>query len=122
MNSFNKNKEVVSICKNYYKIVNADIYEGDKVSRNIINLYSDYIFGMSILTKREKEKLVLVDNIMYKFVTDVRFKKEMLKKLSSLKVSRSINHIVEYVMNKLIEYFEDYKDNNTKNIYIPRWI
>ncbi len=120
MNSFKKNKEVISVCKNYYKIVNADVY--DKISINIIKLYTDYVFGLEIITKREKEKLALVDNIIYKYVTDNRFKKEMIGKLSKLKVSNGVNNIVEYVMNKLIEYFEDYKDTYTRNIYIPRWI
>lgn len=120
MNSFKKNKEVICVCKNYYKIVNADIY--DKVSINIIRLYTDYIFSLDIITKREREKLALIDNIMYRYVSDNRFKKEMISKLSMLKVSGGVNNIVEYVMNKLIEYFEDYKDTYTRNIYIPRWI
>lgn len=122
MNSFNKNKEVVSICKNYYKIVNADIYDGDKVTVNMIKMYEDYIFGMDIITKREKEKLVTIDKIMYKFITDSRFKKEMLGELTNIRVSNKVNNLVEYVMNKLIVFFEDYKDFYTRNIYIPRWI
>lgn len=122
MNSFNKNKEVVNICKNYYKIINSDMSNNDKISTSIVRLYTDYIFGMDIITKREKEKLVLIDNIMYKFITDKRFKREMISKLSSLKVTKGVTNLVEYVMNKLIEYFEDYKDTYTRNIYIPRWI
>ena len=31
MNSFNKNKSVVSICKNYYTIVNNEVYNDDQV-------------------------------------------------------------------------------------------
>lgn len=122
MNRFSKNKEIVNICKNYYKIINSNIYIDDKASLNLIRLYRDYIFGLETVTKREKEKLTLVDNIMYKFVTDNKFKKEMLKKLSAIKISKSVIDIKEYVMNKLIEYFEDYKDTITRNIYIPRWI
>ena len=122
MNSFKKNKEIVKICKNYYKIVNSEIYDNDKMSANIIKIYTDYIFSMELLTQRDKEKLVIVDNIMYKYITDSRFKKEMISKLSSLKASKGISNIVDYVINKLIEYFEDYKDTYTRNIYIPRWI
>lgn len=122
MNRFNKNKEVVKVCKNYYKIVNTDLYKNDRTSANIINLYTDYIFSFKDLTIREKEKLVLVDNIMYKFVTDTRFKKEMIDKLSVLKVGNGVTNLIEYVMNKLIEYFDEYKDTYTRNIYIPRWI
>lgn len=122
MNSFGKNKQIVNICKNYYKIVNADIYEKDKASLSIIKLYTDYIFSQEIITQREVEKLSKIDNIMYKFVTDSKFNKEMMNKLSSLKVNTGVNNLMEYVMNKLIEYFEDYKDTYTRNIYIPRWI
>lgn len=122
MNSFSKNKEIVNICKNYYTIVNAEIYEGDEVTSNIIKLYEDYIFGMDIITKREKEKLVLIDRIMLKFITDSRFKKEMCDHLGSLRVSKGVTNLVEYVMNKMIAFFEDYKDMITRNIYVPKWI
>lgn len=122
MNSFNKNKEIVEVCKNYYTIVNAEIYEGDEVTLNIIKLYEDFIFGMDIVTKREKEKLALIDRIMLKFITDNRFRKEMCAHLGSLRVSKGVHNLVEYVMNKMIVFFEDYKDIYTRNIYIPRWI
>lgn len=122
MNSFNKNKEVVEICKNYYTIVNAEIYEGDEVTSNIIKLYEDFIFGLDIITKREKEKLALIDRIMLKFITDNRFKKEMCSHLGTIKVSKGVNNLVEYVISKMIIFFEDYKDIYTRNIYIPRWI
>lgn len=122
MNSFSKNKEVVGICKNYYKIINADIEEGDSVTVNLIRMYEDYLFGMEIVTKREKEKLENVDNIIYRYMTDSRFKKELVDVLSKMKVSTSVGNLVEYVMNKVMEFAEDYKDIYTRNIYIPRWI
>ena len=76
----------------------------------------------SILTKREKEKLAEVDKIVYKFLTDKRFNREMIKELSNLRISKAVTNVIEYVMNKMIEFFEDYKTVYTRNIYIPRWI
>lgn len=122
MNSFNKNKEVVNICKNYYDIKNACIYEGDDVTFNIVKIYEDYIFGLDIITKREKEKMALIDRIMLKFISDSRFKKEMCEHLGSLRVNKGVTNLVEYVVNKMIVFFEDYKDMITRNIYVPRWI
>lgn len=122
MNSFNKNKEVVSICKNYYTIVNSEVYKNDKITHNMIKLYKDYIFNIENITVREREKMVSVDNIMYKFITDIKFKKDICDKLSKLSVPSRINNLVEYTVNKILEYFEDYKDTMTRNIYIPRWI
>lgn len=122
MNSFNKNKEVVSICKNYYTIVNSEVYKNDKITQNMIKLYKDYIFNIENITVREREKMVSIDNIMYKFITDIKFKKDIYDKLSKLSVPSRINNLVEYTINKILEYFEDYKDTMTRNIYIPRWI
>jgi hypothetical protein len=122
MNSFNKNKEVVSICKNYYTIVNSEVYKNDKITHNMIKLYKDYIFNIENITVREREKMVSIDNIMYKFITDIKFKKDICDKLSKLSVPSRINNLVEYTINKILEYFEDYKDTMTRNIYIPRWI
>lgn len=122
MNSFNKNKEVVCICKNYYTIVNSEVYKNDKITQNMIKLYKDYIFNIENITVREREKMVSIDNIMYKFITDIKFKKDICDKLSKLSVPSRINNLVEYTINKILEYFEDYKDTMTRNIYIPRWI
>ena len=122
MNSFNKNKQITNICKNYYKIVNANFTEKDKEAYGVIRLYSDYIFSLENITKMDIDRLTKIDNTMYKFVTDSKFKKEILNKLSTLKVNSGVHNLMEYVMNKLIEYFEDYKETITRNIYIPRWI
>ena len=48
--------------------------------------------------------------------------KELVDVLSKMKVSTSVGNLVEYVMNKVMEFAEDYKDIYTRNIYIPRWI
>ena len=54
MNSFSKNKEIVSVCKNYYNIVNSDVYESDKFTHNMIRLYKDIWYGYCY-SKRERE-------------------------------------------------------------------
>ena len=122
MNSFNKNKEVISICKNYYTIVNSEVYKNDRITHNMIKLYKSYIFNIENITIREREKMISIDNIMYKFITDIKFKKDICDKLKKLSVPSRINDLVEYTINKIIEYFEEYKDTLTRNIYIPRWI
>ncbi len=121
MNSFNKNKKIVEICKHYYKIANVIIYDYDKVTSNIIKMYEEYIFSRDLTTQTDIDKLTLIDNIMYKFITDSRFKKELCEYFTNLKVSK-VSNLVEYVINKMIEFFNEYKDIYTRNIYIPRWI
>ncbi len=122
MNCFSKNKEIVKICKNYYDIVNSEIGENDKVTYKIIRLYEDFIFGQDIITKREVEKLELIDKIMYKFISDSRFKKELCDYFLHIRVNSGVSDLASYVAGKMIEFFNEYKDIYTRNIYIPRWI
>lgn len=122
MNKYNKNKEIINACEHYYDIVNYEIYEGENIKNNVIKMYKDYVFSMDIVTKREKEKLASIDKIIYKFLTDRRFYKEMVKELSNLRVSKAVTNVVEFVMNKMVEFFDNYKTIYTRNIYIPRWI
>ncbi len=120
--SVKKNKEIVNACEHYYDIVNYEIYEGENIKQNIVNMYTDYVFSLEIVTKREKEKLKEVDKVVYKFLTDKRFNREMIKELSNLRISKAVTNVIEYVMNKMVDFFEDYKTVYTRNIYIPRWI
>ncbi len=122
MDNFLKNKEVVKICKHYYDIVNTEIGEKDAVTYKIIRLYEDYVFGQDIITKREVEKMELVDDIMFKFISDSRFKKELCDYFLRIRVSKAVTNLVDYVISKMIEFFKEYKDIYTRNIYIPRWI
>ncbi len=122
MNRFKRNKDIVNICKNYYTIVGSEISEKDKVTSKIVRMYSEYVFSLDIVTKREVEKLEHIDNIMLKFVSDFKFRKELCNHFLTIRVSKAVNNIVEYVINKIIEFSEDYKDIYTRNIYIPRWI
>lgn len=120
--SVKRNKEIVNACEHYYDIVNYEIYEGENIKQNIVNMYTDYVFSLEIVTKREKEKLKEVDKVVYKFLTDKRFNREMIKELSNLRISKAVTNVIEYVMNKMVDFFEDYKTVYTRNIYIPRWI
>ena len=40
----NVNKEIISYCPNFYKIINWTPYEDDKISDKIVKLYQKYIY------------------------------------------------------------------------------
>ena len=115
-------KEVIKLCPNYYKIVNTPIDETDKVSETLIKIYEDYLFSADLRKKDQINKITRIDKILNEYFNDFRFKKELASKLKNIKVKSKIENIAEFVVNNIIEIFDDYLENYTRNIYIPRWI
>ncbi len=115
-------KDIIKLCPNYYKIVNTAIDETDNVSEKLIKIYEDYIFGVNLKEAEQTKKVVRIDQILNEYFSDYRFKKELSDKLKNIKVKSKIENVTEFVVNSVIEIFDEYLENYTRNIYIPRWI
>ena len=115
-------KEIIKLCPNYYKIVNTPIDESDKVSEKLVRIYEDYLFSVDLREKDQAKKVTRIDKVLNEYFNDFRFKKELANKLKNVKVKSKIENITEFVVNNIIEIFDEYLENYTRNIYIPRWI
>lgn len=115
-------KEVIKLCPNYYSIVNTAIEETDRMSEKLIKIYEEYVFSVDLRKKDEVKKITRFDKILYEYFNDFRFKKELTTKLKNVKVKSTIKNVTEFVVNSIIEIFDEYLENYTRNIYIPRWI
>ena len=115
-------KEIIKLCPNYYKIVNTPIDETDKVSEKLIKIYEDFVFNADLRKEDEVSKVTRIDKVLNEYFNDFRFKKELSTKLRNVKVKSKIENITEFVVNNIIEIFDEYLENYTRNIYIPRWI
>ena len=116
-----KNKIILDYCPNYYKIKNYNFDENDYITLKIIGIYEEYIFSIDEKNKEEISKIKELDNILFKYIDDYSFRKEVQKGLLDIKVKRNSN-IVEVIVNFLINLFENYEDGYTRNIYFARWI
>lgn len=116
-----KNKLILEYCPNYYKIKNYDFDENDYITLKIIGIYEEYIFSIDERNIDEIEKIKELDKILYKYIDDYSFRKEVQKELLNIKVRRE-NNIIEVIVNNLIKLFESYEDGYTRNIYFARWI
>ena len=121
-NSFNYNKVIVENCPNFDKIVNADFYEDDHITKKIIKIYEDYIFNIDLAIKEQVEKIKQLDLIVYKYLNDYHFRGELQKNLTEIKISSKVKDVMDYIVTKIIEIFNNYKEGYTRRIYIPRWI
>ncbi len=121
-NRFTRNKEIIKYAKNYYSIINEEIYSTDSISEKIIELYSDYIFCTKALTEVAIRKIQKIDSVVYKYFNDFEFKKEMSKGIFNIKVKKSEDNLLEFIINNLLEIYDKYMESYTRNIYIPKCI
>lgn len=118
----NVNKEIISYCPNFYKIINWTPYEDDKISDKIIKLYQKYIFKIDINDNEDIERIKQLDQVVNKYIDDFAFRKEMQKQIVTIKVAKNATDILKEIIKSIIKIFDNYEEYTTRVIYISRWI
>lgn len=116
-----KNKLILTHCPNFYKIINFEFSEDDKITAKLIELYKEFIFSIDPEIPLELKKVEKIDEILNKYLEDYYFRKEIRRDLLSIKVSKSDN-IMTALIEKIFELFDNYETGYTRNIYFARWI
>ena len=111
------NKEILKHCPKFYDINNFSCYEDDTISSRLIDLYNSYVFGVSLDNDKEIKNLELIDTIIYKYIEDYKFRKQIRKDVKGYNNKNGIN-----VIDFLINCYENYEGGYTRNIYFARWI
>lgn len=117
----NKNKQILRHCPNFYRIVDFDYLEDDKLSEKLIDVYQEFVFKVDINNKKEVEKLEQLDSILSKYIDDYFFRKELKCEMKKIRV-RKKEDILMAIVNWIIKVFDNYEEGYTRNIYFSRWI
>ena len=118
----NVNKEIISYCPNFYKIINWTPYEDDKISDKIVKLYQKYIFKIDINDNEDIERIKQLDQVVNKYIDDFAFRKEMQKQIVTIKIAKNATDILKEIIKSIIKIFDNYEEYTTRVIYISRWI
>lgn len=116
------NKEIVNMCKNFYKIVNFEIMEGDNITAKLIKIYQEYIFNIDINNKADVESIIELDKILGQYIDDHIFRRELQKEIVKIRVRKDTKNMLKDVIDKIIEIFNNYQEYTTKVVCISRWI
>lgn len=122
MIDLNINKQIISYCPNFYKIINFTPYEDDKISDKLIRLYQKYIFKIDINNEEDIESVRQLDKALNKYIDDYTFRKEMQKQIFSLRVRKDAVDMLKEIINYIIKIFDNYEEYTTRVIYISKWI
>ena len=117
-----RNKEIVNLCKNFYKIINFDVFEGDHFTGKLIRIYKEYIFNIDLENKEDIDSVVALDNIIGKYIDDYIFRKEFQDAMLKIKVRKDSKNILKDVIKAIIRIFNNYEDSTTRVITISHWI
>lgn len=117
----NKNKQILKHCPNYYKIMDFEFYEDDKLSLKLLDVYEDYVFKVDIANKNQVVKLEQLDLILGKYIDDYFFRKELRSEMQKIRV-RKDEDILTAIVDWIIKVFDNYEVGYTRNIYFSRWI
>ncbi|MDD4706248.1 MAG: hypothetical protein PHS24_03450 [Bacilli bacterium] len=116
-----KNKIIINYCPNFYKIINFDFFEGDYISKKLIEIYKDFIFDIDLDNEDDIYMVKQMDLVVNKYIEDYYFRKEMQRNMLNIRVKKS-SRLVRDIAQSIINCFDSYENGYTRNIYFARWI
>ena len=113
-------KKILKCCPYYDDIINSDIMYNDDLSIDLIEWYKDIIFSCN---GDNEEDIKIIRNIarcMYIYINDNKYKKGLKKRIINNDINLNDNY--KEVVNKILNYTEEYEENELLNITSTKWI
>ena len=112
----------MSLCPNFYRVVDFDYFEDDIITEKLIKVYKSYIFHIDINNKEEIRIVKQIDYVLGKYIDDYLFRHAMQSEFVHMKVKKSCVDILRSIIEGILKIFIKYEEETTKKIYIARWI
>ena len=116
------NKVILSHCPNFDRIVNTDFLEDDNLSLQLVKIYRDLIFKIDINNGEDIDKIKILDMTMGKYVDDYFFRKTLQKEIFRMKVKSKNGDPVRTIVDAIINIYKQTMEDQTRKIYISKWI
>lgn len=110
-------KKVLDICKHYDDIINYEVKYNDIISFDLIDFYKDYIFSC-----KNEDKIKLIDNIIYRYVSDYNYQKGLKKIIIIRDIDLNSERKTNKLIKKIIKYNDNYEKDKIFNITVSKWI
>lgn len=121
-NRFLENKIILKYCKDYFRIINEEFTESDYVTGKVIQIYQKYIFSINTRDKNQLKKATALNTAVARYIDDREFKTILSNNLKTLKVSKKVDNLIEFIAEDIIKEYNKYAEGYTRNLYISKWI
>lgn len=115
-------KKILSICPHYDEIINFDFDYTDELSIDLIDWYKDLIFSCDGNNETETEIIKMIDNSMYMYVNDFKFRKGLSKLISTKDIDLNSENRIKRLIKKILDYTNKYESAEILNVVSSRWI
>ena len=113
-------KKILKCCPYYDYIINSDIMYNDDLSIDLIEWYKDIIFSCNGDNEEDIKIIRTIDRCMYIYINDNKYKKGLKKRIINNDINLNDNY--KEVVNKILNYTEEYEENELLNITSTKWI
>lgn len=112
--------KILKCCPYYDDIINSDIMYNDDLSIDLIEWYKDIIFSCNGDNEEDIKIIRNIDRCMYIYINDNKYKKGLKKRIINNDINLNDNY--KEVVNKILNYTEEYEENELLNITSTKWI
>lgn len=117
----NKNmQEVFNYCPNYDYIIN--FISKDEFTNDLIDKYKEVIFSLDVNNLNHVEKIYKFDKIMYQYIDDLHFKKQMKQTIIDKKFDLYTLSDFSGFLAELFDFDNNYVEYSYKNLENTVWV
>ena len=87
----------------------------------LVKIYKDYIFNIDVTCEEELNNAIEIDKIMARYIDDYLFRKTLKQELLKVKV-KNCGNIIKTIVESIIAIFHKVEFEQTRKIYISKWI
>ena len=115
-------RKILDTCPHYDEIVNYDFDYNDEMTIDLIDWYKDLIFSCDGNDDNERKILSLIDNSMYIYINDYKFRKGLSKVISVKDIDLNSDRKIRKLIKEILDYTNKYENNELLNISSSRWL
>lgn len=115
-------KKILQTCPHYDEIISFEFDYDDEITIDLIDWYKDLIFSCDANDDNEKEIIKMIDNSMYMYVNDHKYRNGLKKIISTNDIDLNSEKKIRKLIKKILDYTNKYENIEILNVKSSRWI
>ena len=115
-------KKILQTCSHYDEVIEFEFDYNDEITIDLIDWYKDLIFSCDADDKNETEIIKMIDNSMYMYVNDHKYRNGLKKIISVNDIDLNSEKKIRKLIKKILDYTNKYENIEILNVKSSRWI
>lgn len=115
-------QKVLENCPHFDTIINYEYPYGDVLSKKLIDWYRELIFSANGNDENQLLLIKALDKSLYLYVKDNKYKRGIRNIVAPEDLSLKDKNLIKDVIRKLIEFTNNYENNEVRKITIAKWL